>query len=61
MEVLRDEMNDTLGALAVTLDELVVDLNDLAADLLSLSDEVMQVNNFTKWVVCGAVLLMMLM
>lgn len=50
MGLLRDEMNATLGSLAVTLDDLVDDLNGLAADLLSLNDVVMGANNFTKWV-----------
>lgn len=47
MGVLRDEMNDTLGDLADTLDQLVVDLNGLADNLESLNDVVMGASNYT--------------
>lgn len=47
MGVLRDEMNDTLGTLAESLDSLVDDLNGLADHLESLNDVVMGASNYT--------------
>ncbi|CAM9938114.1 unnamed protein product, partial [Pylaiella littoralis] len=50
MGELRDDMNDTLGELADTLDVLVIELNNLADNLASLNDIVMGASNYTM---CG--------
>lgn len=47
MGELRDDMNDTLGELADTLDVLVIELNNLADNLASLNDVVMGASNYT--------------
>ena len=47
MAMLRDDMNDSLGFLAESLDLLVVDLNELAADLIGLNVVVMGASNYT--------------
>lgn len=47
MSLLRDDMNDSLGFLAETLDVLTDDLNGLAEDLREFNEVVMGASNYT--------------